>query len=87
MSGLLRKTHCQGVPEMYEGTVQRTMLFDVFAELLCITDLDNFIKRVTYNGIRKTCGDITYRSAFLLRLLNLGVHKYRTTCTEINRLC
>ncbi len=34
MSGLLRKTHCQGVPEMYESTVQRTMLFDFFGELL-----------------------------------------------------
>ncbi len=59
---------------------------DVFAEILRVGNLDNFIKRIFDNGISKTGGNIGNGSAFLLSLFNLGIHKYGTTGTEVNRI-
>ena len=61
-----------------------TLNDDILTELLGISDLDDLIERITYYGVRKTRGDVTYRCALLLSLLYLGVHEYRTSRTEVN---
>ena len=58
----------------------------MFSKLGSIGNLDNFVEGVFDNGVGKTSGDIGNFGAFFLCLLNLGVHKYSTACSKINRM-
>ncbi len=59
---------------------------DFFSKLAGVGQLDNLKKGVFDNGIRKPCGNIGDRSAFLLGLLDLGIHKYRAARAKVNRV-
>ena len=48
--------------------------------------LDNLEKSVLNNRICKSCGNIRNTRAFLLRLLNVGVHKNSASCAKVNRI-
>ena len=56
----------------------------MLAKLGSIGNLDNLVEGVFDNGVGKTSGDIGNLSAFLLGLLNFGIHKYSTACSKIN---
>ena len=57
----------------------------LFTELFRICKLDNLEKSVLDNRISKTGRDVLNRGTFLLGLLNLGIHKYSTSRTKIDR--
>ena len=59
---------------------------NVPAKLLCIGNLDNLVKSILDNRVGKSGRDICDRSAFLLGLFYLGVHKYGTSGTKVNRM-
>ena len=59
---------------------------DVASQLRGVGYLNNLVKRVLDNGVRKAGGDIRDSRALLLRLLYFGIHKYRTARSEINRV-
>ena len=56
----------------------------MLAKLGSIGNLDNLVEGVFDNGVGKTSGDIGNLSAFLLGLLNFGIHKHSTACSKIN---
>ena len=60
--------------------------YNMTSQLFGIGNLDNLVKRILDNRVCKTCGNISYGCAFLLGLLYLGVHKYGTSCSKINRV-
>ena len=60
--------------------------YNMTSQLFGIGNLDNLVKRILDNRICKTCGNISYGCAFLLGLLYLGVHKYGTSCSKVNRV-
>ena len=57
---------------------------DLFTKLGCIRYLDNLEKCIFDNRVGKSGRDIRYRSAFLLCLFYLGIHKYGTAGTKVN---
>ena len=63
-----------------------TLNNDITTQFRSIRYLDNLEKGILYNRISKTSGDIRYLCTFLLCLLYLGIHKYSTTCSKINRM-
>ena len=67
--------------------IEGTALYNnVFAKLLGIGNLDNLVKSILDNRVGKSGRDICDRSAFLLGLFYLGVHKYGTSGTKVNRM-
>ena len=69
----------------YSVVVESSALYnDVLAEILGIGQLDHLKQCVFDNGVSKSGRDVGNGCAFLLRLLNLGIHKYGTTGTQIN---
>ena len=65
-----------------EGTALGQNLFTVF---FGAADLDDFVKSVFYDRVRKTCRDIFDACPFLLGLLYFGIHKYRTAVAKVHR--
>ena len=63
-----------------------TLYHNMTSQLFGIGNLDNLVKRILNNRVCKTCGNISYGCAFLLGLLYLGVHKYSTSCSKVNRV-
>ena len=59
---------------------------DVLADLVVVTQLDDFEECVLNDGVGEACGDIADRSAFLLRLLDARVHKDRAAAAEVHRV-
>ena len=58
---------------------------DLLPCVLRISELDDLVKGVLDDGIRQSGGDISDRRAFLLGLLDLGVHEDRAPCAQIDR--
>ena len=56
---------------------------DMLSQISGVRYLDNLVQSIFYDGVGKTCGDIRHGSAFLLGLLNIGVHKYGTTGAKV----
>ena len=70
----------------YRIIKERTALhYDFFTCFLRVSQLYYLIKRVSDDGVRKTRGNISDGRALFLRLLYLGIHKYRAARTEIYR--
>ena len=66
--------------------VKGTALYhDVVSKLGSVGNLDDLKQCVFDDGVSKACGNICDRCALLLRLLDVGVHKYGTPGAEINR--
>ena len=59
---------------------------DLFTKLGCIGYLDNLEKGIFDNRVGKSSGDIRYGCAFFLCLFYLGIHKYGTTGTKVDRM-
>ena len=57
---------------------------DVRAELARVGELDDLIKSVLDDGVGKAGGDIGDACALLLRLLDVGVHKYGAARAEVH---
>ena len=57
---------------------------DMAAELTRIGELDDLVQGVFDDGVGKTGGDVRDRCAFLLRLLDVGVHEHRAPRSEIH---
>ena len=71
----------------YTVVVEGSALYhNMTSQLFGIGNLDNLVKRILNNRVCKTCGNISYGCAFLLGLLYLGVHKYGTSCSKVNRV-
>ena len=69
----------------YRIIIKSTTLYnDMPAKFCRIRNLDNLVKRVLDNRVRKTCGNIRYLRALFLRLFYLGVHKYGTACSKVD---
>ena len=66
-----------------EGT---TLHNNVFAKFGSVRNLDNLIQSIFDNRVSQTCGNIGNLGTFFLRLLYLGIHKYGTSGTQINRM-
>ena len=67
--------------------IESTTLYnDIFSEFARIRKLDNLKQCILDDGVGKSGGNIRNGSAFLLRLFYLGIHKYRTACSEIDRI-
>ena len=67
--------------------VKGTALYDnMFSEFFRIGEFDDLKESIFDHGISKTGRNISHGRTFLLRLLYLGVHKYRTSCTKIDRI-
>ena len=67
--------------------IESTTLYnDIFSEFARIRKLDNLKQRILDDGVGKSGGNIRNGGAFLLRLFHLGIHKYRTACSEIDRI-
>ena len=86
------RSYCLAAGNALERTkhgviVKSTALYDnVFSEFFRIGEFDNLKEGIFDHGISKTGRNISHGRTFLLRLLYLGVHKYRTSCTKINRI-
>ena len=76
--------------ELFEGTQYRIVqegsaLHDNFAsDFLGVADFDDLEQCVLNNGQGQTGGDVANRGAFLLRLLNAGVHEDRAATAQID---
>ena len=68
----------------HEGT---TLNNAVLANLAEVAELDDLEQGVLDDGVRKTGSNVADGCAFLLRLLNAGVHEDGTARAQINREC
>ena len=56
------------------------------AEFAGITQLDDLVQGVTHHGVAQPCGDVLDGRAFLLRLLDRGVHEHSATRAKVHRM-
>ena len=56
------------------------------AQLAGIAQLDHLIQRVAHHGIAQAGRDVLHRGAFLLRLLDGGVHEHGAAGAQIDRM-
>ena len=56
------------------------------AEFAGIAQLDDLVQGVAHHGVAQPCGDVLDGGAFLLRLLDRGVHEHGATRTEVHRM-
>ena len=68
----------------HEGT---TLNNAVLANLAEVAELDDLEQGVLDDGVRKTGSNVADGCAFLLRLLNAGVHEDGTARAQVNREC
>ena len=67
--------------------IERTALYNnVASELSCVRNFNYLVQCIFDNRAGKSGGDIGNRSPLFLRLLYLGVHKYGTARSKINRV-
>ena len=57
---------------------------DMLAQILGICKLDDLVERVFDDGVGKTCRNVGNRGSFFLGLLDVGVHEYCATGTQVN---
>ena len=71
----------------YRIIIKSTTLHnDMLTKFCRIRNLDNLVKCVLDNRVRKTCGNIRYLRTLFLRLFYLGIHKHSTSCSKIDRM-
>ena len=58
---------------------------DVRAKLARVGKLDDLVERVFDDGVGETGRDVGYARTLLLRLLDVGVHKYGAARAEVDR--
>ena len=84
------RTDCMAVGDFFKASencviIKGSALYhNVLSELRGVGNLDYFVKRIFDNGIGKSGRNIRNLCSFFLSLFHLGVHKYRTSCSEIN---
>ena len=67
--------------------IERSALdHDMTAELLGIGELDDLVQGILDDRVGKARGDVRHRRAFLLGLLDVGVHEHRAPCPEVHRV-
>ncbi len=59
---------------------------DGVAEFAGIAQLDDLVQRVAHHGIAQARRDVLHRGAFLLRLLDGGVHEHGAAGAEVDRM-
>ena len=57
------------------------------AEFAGIAQLDHLIQRVAHHGIAQAGRDVLHRGAFLLRLLDGGVHEHGAARAQVDGMC
>ena len=57
------------------------------AQLAGIAQLDHLIQRVAHHGIAQAGRDVLHRGAFLLRLLDGGVHEHGAARAQVDGMC
>ena len=86
------RTDCFTAGNLFEASKYRVIIegtalhHNMSAKLCRIRHLDNLVKSILDNRIGKTRRDIRYLRSLLLCLLYLGVHKYSTAGSEIDRM-
>jgi len=70
------------------GVVEERAALDYHgvAKFAGIAQLDDLVQGVTHHGVAQPCGDVLDGRAFLLRLLDRGVHEHGATRTEVHRM-
>ena len=79
---LLSQDILNGSENIEEGTA---LYHDLVSRLFRIPQLDNFIEGILYYRIREPRGNISDSGAFLLRLLDLGIHEHCASRPQIHR--
>ncbi len=83
-------TDCLTAGDLFKASKNRVVVesaslyHNVLSEGGGVGDFNYFKERVLDNGVGQSRGNIGDGSAFLLRLLYFGVHKYRTAGSQIN---
>ena len=76
--------------DLLKGTQYRFVMectalyYNMLSEIAGIGKLYDFIESILDNRVRKSRGNIRNRRPFLLRLLNVGIHKHGTSCSKVN---